>query len=394
MTKNCAIVCEYNPFHTGHLYQLNKVRDFGAENIFCIMSGQFVQSALPAFCDKALRAECAVMGGADAVIELPAVYATAAAWQFAEGAIKIISGIKDITHIAMGAFASSDTILRTAELKIKNENSFSKELKKELDSGKSYNTAGIAALTRLYNKAYPGDHSVDEVFIDPNSILAIEYICAIDKFASSIQPLIIKREGGKYNDTDISEKYISASAIRQAYETDNTDKVLPYIPYMQNEMHAFYREHAADMSLYGKMAVFALKKSTPDELNTLRDCSEGLEYLLKNFDKYSNFEQYIDSAVCRRYGKKRIYRLFTSLLLGITKNAATKKFVTRLLACKKNFDFSLLPECVKITNSAIKKAAENPEIAEVLKIDETASALYNTLCSIDGDYYNYSLIKR
>ena len=101
--NNCAIICEYNPFHSGHKYQLDVVRAHGASNIVCVMSGQFVQSATPAFCDKALRAECAIIGGADAVIELPAAYATASAQAFAEGAIKIIAAIKNADTLAMGA---------------------------------------------------------------------------------------------------------------------------------------------------------------------------------------------------------------------------------------------------------------------------------------------------
>ena len=77
--KNCAVICEYNPFHTGHKYQLDTLRSMSVDNIFCVMSGDFVQSAMPAFCDKLIRAECAIRGGADAVIELPTIYATAGA---------------------------------------------------------------------------------------------------------------------------------------------------------------------------------------------------------------------------------------------------------------------------------------------------------------------------
>ena len=78
------------------------------------MSGAFVQSGVPAFSEKAWRAECAILGGADAVIELPVVYSTASAQLFAEGGLKIISGIKNITHLAMGAVASADEILEIA----------------------------------------------------------------------------------------------------------------------------------------------------------------------------------------------------------------------------------------------------------------------------------------
>ncbi len=390
MIKNCAIVCEYNPFHTGHEYQLDRVRDFGVQNIFCIMSGSFVQSASPAFCYKALRSECAVLGGADAVIELPAVYATASAQFFAEGAMKIISGIKNITHIAMSTVAKSDTVLAIADLKIKRAELFSKTLRNELDTGKSYNAACAAALGHIYTQYHPDADSIDRVFSDPNSILAIEYITALDKLAANIEPIIIKRYGAEYNDRTTDNRHISATAIRAS----ELDKVKPFIPYKFDEIKDFRIRHAADLSMFYGMIVYALKKSHISDLARLRDCSEGMEFLLKNISAYSNFDDYMCALTTKRYGKKRLSRLFLDLLLDIDKQTMNKRFCTRLLACRKNFDFSLLPDCVKTNNRDIRQYADNDtEVKSVLKIDENATALFNTLCSVNGDYYNYSLVK-
>ena len=199
---NCGLVCEYNPFHTGHQYQLDTVRSRGVDDIVCVMSGNFVQSAEPAFCDKSLRAECAVRGGADAVIELPALYATASAQFFAEGALKIISKLKDIKYIAMGATASADEILRLYNAKVKNADNFRTALDNALNSGKSYNIAIATAYSEVYGKP------CDEIFSEPNNILCLEYISAIEKFAPDIEPMIIKRVGASYSSLSVDDKYI------------------------------------------------------------------------------------------------------------------------------------------------------------------------------------------
>ncbi len=385
--NNCAIVCEYNPFHTGHKYQIDAVRPH-VDNIVCVMSGQFVQSALPAFCDKSIRAECAVLGGANAVIELPTVYATASAQYFAEGAIKIISHIKDVRYMAMGASATRDELFRLAELKL--DDRFTDRLKSELKSGKSYNAATAAALTSLCE---PREYDMPtRVLADPNNILCLEYIATISRNAPHIQPMIIKRVGAEYNDLSLDNEYVSASAIREGAKTD-FDGVKRFIPFMPNEMQAWRNSHRPDIDAYKKIAIFALKCATVDYIRDLRNCSEGMEYLLKNMSDKSDFDSITDSAECRRYGKKRIQRLILDIVLDIDKNVFEKKFCTRLLACRKDFDYSVLPDFVKTNNRDIKAASADPQTAHILEIDRKSVALYNTLCGIDGNYYNYSLVK-
>lgn len=385
--NNCAIVAEYNPFHTGHKYQIDNVKPL-VDRIVCVMSGQFVQSGLPAFCDKSLRAKCAVLGGADAVVELPTVYATASAQYFAEGALKVISGIKDIKYMAMGASSTRDELLYLSE--IKNSDKFSDKLKCELKSGKSYNAATVAALTSLCDKKHLDLPQI--ALSDPNNILCLEYISAILKFAPNISPLIVNRVGSGYNDLSLDKEYVSASAIRDNAKT-SFDSVRKFIPYLSSEIEKEIMAHSPDITAYKKMVVFAIKNISEKQIAGLRNCSEGMEFLIKNLCGFSNYDDYIDSAICKRYGKKRLQRLFLDIVLGIDKSLLDKKFCTRLLACKNNFDYTILPNLVKTTNRDIKEAAKDEEVNSVLKVDEAAAALYNTLCGVDGNYYNYSLVK-
>ena len=115
--KIYAIICEYNPFHNGHLYQLQKARELGADAILCIMSGNFVQRGEASVMDKYTRAKHAVMAGADIVIELPTVFATSNAELFAKGAVKLLSSIPNVSNLCFGAEnADKNAFLSTAQL--------------------------------------------------------------------------------------------------------------------------------------------------------------------------------------------------------------------------------------------------------------------------------------
>ncbi len=389
--KNCAVICELNPFHSGHKKIIDSVRDT-ANNIVCIMSGQFVQSAEPAICDKSIRAESAVLCGVDAVIELPAVYSTASAKSFAEGAVKILSKVKDITNIAFGASSDKDTLLRLADIKITRASEFEDLLKKYLKHGKSYNFASRGALSELYRAKY-GEADVSAVLDDPNSLLGIEYICAIDKFGAKTEPIIVSRRGNHLTGKYYTQEYTSATNIRKALKT-NDKEISKYIPFNYDKLKNFMENHAPDVSAYKKAAVFAIKTMETREISELRDCSDGMEFLIKNIARKSDYDDIVNSADAKIFGVKRIKRLLLDALCGIKKQHLESAFITRLLACKNNFDFTLLPDFVKTNNRDLKFDAEqNNDVKSVLEIDERVTALYNTLCTVDGDYYNYSLVK-
>lgn len=387
---NCAIICEYNPFHTGHRYQLEHVREQGATSVFCVMSGDFVQSASPAFCGKSVRAECAVLGGADAVIELPMIYATASAGYFAEGALKIISHIKDISHIAMGATGAPDIILRLADIKLKHSERYNDRVKTLLKNGKSYNFACANALAELYAGVYSDNTDIESVIQEPNNILCIEYITAIDKHAANIEPLIIKRMGAVHNSPAIDGDYISATAIRREIDSNCSEQVKRYIPFYFERIIEHKKLHSPDISAYKKAALFALRSSSIEKISSLRDWSSGVEYSVKNLNP-SSYDELVESEELKKFGKKRIERLLLDCLLDVKKEYLSLPFITRLLACKRDLDFKLLPKFVKTTNSEIRAA--DTDCRAVLGVDERAADLYNTLSGFSGGYYNYSLVK-
>lgn len=391
--KNCIIVCEYNPFHSGHKYQLDCAKELGASNIICIMSGNFVQSAQPSICKKSLRTKCALMGGADAVIELPTIYATSSAGYFADGAIKCASGIKNLSHIVMGATVNYDTIMKIADVKIKYKQEYESQLLKYLKNGKSYNIASITALNDIFNKKYC-DATISEVMSEPNNVLCVEYICSIDKYASQVQPQIIERKGALHGSHILNAEHISATAIRNNLMNDNANIVERYIPYHFDDILLQSQKFQKAVNIYHDIAVFTIKNSSIEQLKLLRNCSNGMEYLLKKISYLSNYDEYINATACKKYGKKRISRLLLDCILNIKQELLFHPFCTRLLGCKQGFNFSILPNHVKANNRDLQEAAKNnSKISDVLQIDIAATNLYNTIFNIEGGYFNYSLIK-
>lgn len=290
----------------------------------------------------------------------------------------------------MGAVGDTDTVRRLAETKNKYSDRFSDALKGYLRQGKSYNAASRYALYDVFSCVYP-DRTHGNALDDPNNILCVEYISAIDKYAANIQPLLIPRLGATHNDENVNGEYVSATAIRSA---NKLSEVKRYIPYNFSQIAKTRKNTAPDTELYKNIAVLAFKYADTEYIRSLRDCSEGLEYLVKDMCKLHRYDDYIDGIVGKRYPAKRISRLFLDCTLGITRDLTEKRFCTRLLACSKKFDFTLLPDFVKTTNADIKHAEKaDAEVAETLAVDKRAEALFNTLCGTDGDYYSYSLVK-
>lgn len=333
------------------------------------------------------------MGGADAVIELPTVYATANAQYFAEGAIKIISKIKSVTHLAMGIVANPDIIRRIADIKTEEAAEVKTALVSAMGDGKSYNAAMTDAVCKIYADKYGDGEHAKITLADPNNILSVEYIAALKKLAPHIEPLCIRRVGGTYNDPALDGKFVSATAIRSAEERGELESAKAYIPYKLDEIAEYRRRFAPNMDVYKKIAAFSAKRLSLEELARLRNCSEGLEHSILNATT-NDFDAIAGSIIGKRYGKKRITRLMLDATLGIYRSLLDKRFVTRLLGCSKDFDFSILPDIVCTNNAEIKRAANaDDEVASVLKIDENATLLYNILCGRDGGYYNCSLVK-
>ena len=220
--KAVGLVTEYNPFHNGHLYHLNKAMELtGADISVAVMSGDFVQRGEPAVLDKYTRTSMALNSGVNLVIELPVNYAVSSAESFAAGALKVLDYIK-ADSIAFGSESGDiERLSKLAHILCDNEDTLYKEISKYTANGISYAAARQKVVEKLTDK------DTAAMLTSSNNILAVEYLKAIIKNNYAIKPYTIKRQGDSYNDTDIRSEYASATALRGNLKADNISKYIP-----------------------------------------------------------------------------------------------------------------------------------------------------------------------
>lgn len=314
--KIVGIISEYNPFHKGHAYQIEKTKeDTGATHVVALMSGNFVQRGMPSIIDKYERAEMALLGGADLVLELPAVYALSSAEFFAEGAVRILNALNGINLLSFGSEEGELKDLYTlADFLTKEPDAYKDFLRQELDSGKSYATARNIALKKFLPE-------VDETIIQsPNNILGIEYLKALIKLNSKIEPYTLKRKGKGYHDLTLTESHFaSATALRKGIlEEESIEEYIPigvftYLTRLKEENYNFtIPEDFKDLLLYRLLTDGAKLKNLPE-------ASEGLDNRVMNHLHLlieKSLEEFTDSIKTKRYARTRISRLLFQFLLS------------------------------------------------------------------------------
>lgn len=220
--KAVGLVTEYNPFHNGHLYHLNKAMEItGADISVAVMSGDFVQRGEPAVLDKYTRTSMALNSGVNLVVELPVNYAVSSAESFATGALKVLDYIK-ADSIAFGSESGDiEGLSELAHILRDNEDMLYKEISKYTANGISYAAARQKTVEKLTDK------DTAEMLTSSNNILAVEYLKAIIKNNYAIKPYTVQRQGDSYNDTDIRSEYASATALRENLKADNISEYIP-----------------------------------------------------------------------------------------------------------------------------------------------------------------------
>ena len=321
MGKVLGIVCEYNPFHNGHLYHLEQSKRMtGSNYTVAIMSGNFTQRGSTSLIDKWSKAEAAINCGVDLVIELPVLYATSSAENFAEGAVKILDSLKVVDYISFGAETSDTDVLTTfADILYKEPKKYKTLLSHELGKGLSYPKARENALLMYLNDI----RKYVNVLSSPNNILGIEYIKALKKYKSNIMPISIARFESGYHDTGYTSNIASATAVRNIVKNGGFDilkRLLP-APSYGILMNNIKQGHIVpDLSVFEKQIIYNLRKMDVTEIAELPDVSEGLEFAIKKAANSCNsIVEFLNIIKSKRYTSTRIQRILLYSLLGITK---------------------------------------------------------------------------
>ncbi len=309
--KICAIICEFNPFHNGHKYLIERVRQSGGyDGVLCIMSGHFTQRGDMAILDKFTRARHAVPGGADCVIELPAPFAVAPAPVFAGGAVKLAASIPDVCALAFGCEEVLD-FKGIARAVAGEDGRFKAGLNRGLENGESYAKSYAAALESVCGTAISS----------PNNILALEYAKAILKYRPDMAIMPVKREGAGYNDDTLGGTYASASAIRAHLCEAEIGQFVP--PFVAADLASLSDSDGR----WEAIVKYALCSAPVDRFEKLYGGGEGLGNRLKGLERLP-LEEIIAQATTKRYPSARIRRVLTANALNLTAtdgNAYLKK---------------------------------------------------------------------
>lgn len=311
-----AIISEYNPFHKGHEYQIQETKKKGgATHIIALMSGNFVQRGLPAIIDKYRRAEMALLGGADLVLELPGVYALSSAEFFAEGSIRILNALNGVQILSFGSEEGTLFHLETvSEVLAWEPEEYQLLLKEQLNLGHSFPKARNHALKKLLPE-------MDMRFIEnPNNILGVEYLKALKRTESIIKPFTVKRIGKGYHDLSLNEEeYASATALRSVlHKKERIEGFVPhavheYIEALRKKNYPFTAEEDfKDLLLYRLI-------TENQSLAKIQEASEGLDNRILSRQKHlkeGTLESFIDEIKTKRYARTRISRILMQYLLA------------------------------------------------------------------------------
>lgn len=360
--KVCGIVCEYNPFHNGHLYQINKLKtEYGFDAIVGIMSGNWVQRGDAAIFDKRVRAKAAVMNGMDLVIELPTIHSMQSAEIFAGSAVYILNSLGIADGMAFGAETDRPEILESiAKLLVNESESFKNIIRCEMNRGIPYFSARSNAIGRILGNDFKTAASM------PNNILGIEYIKALIRQNSKIKPIALKRCGSEHDALLTSESTASATALRELLL--NNEPVSKFIPENCAELYKTAQIHS--VSQLDNAIISHFIKSTAVDIKNTPDIAEGLENKIIKAARISKTTtELYDAVKSKRYAHSRIRRIVLNSFLEITKD-----------------DTKLSPQYVKVLNFTRcgQKILHNLKNTCILPVGTNRNAVkHNTLsCKI------------
>ena len=320
MGKVLGIIAEYNPFHNGHLYHLEQSKKITSSNYtVAVISGNFTQRGSTSLVDKWSRAEMALHSGVDLVIELPVLYATSSAENFAEGAIKILNSLEVVDYLSFGSETSvTDSLIKIANVLNNEPIEYKILLSQELKKGLSFPKARENALF-LYLK----NNNFKNIISSPNNILGIEYIKALKKYKSNILPISIARFESGYNDITYSENIASATAIRNIVKNNGFDILKNLMPIDSYKilMENIKIGHAIpDLSVFEKQIIYNLRTMSINEIAELPDVAEGLEFAIKKAANSCNsIVEFLNNIKSKRYTSTRLQRILLYSLLKFTK---------------------------------------------------------------------------
>ena len=381
MGKRIGIIAEYNPFHNGHLYQIQKAKELtGADTVITVMSGNFTQRGDTSLINKFEKAKIALQNEVDMVIELPTIYSISSAENFALGGVKILNEIGNIDYLVFGIEEENlEKLQAIADVLVNEDDEFKRNIKEELDKGNSYPKAREIVLKKVLSS-----ENVENIMQKPNNILAIEYLKALKTTNSKIKPFAIKRKNTMHNDENINESYASGTYIRKLFIENNFNEIKKVVPkYTYERLLELKNQgtYVSSINDFSDIVIYKIRTMTKEEISQIADVNEGLENSIKLASTTcKTIDEIIDKVSTKRYTKTRISRILTYILLDITKSemeqSKNANQYIRVLGINKKCEGILK----KINNdkliTSLKKFEENNGENQLLNIDKKATEIY------------------
>lgn len=340
--KIAGIVAEYNPFHNGHLYQINQTKfHTNADAIITVISGNFSQRGEATIADKFSRTKMALLNGVDLVLELPVPVATASAERFAEGAISVFEQSNIISMISFGSECGDVLLLKkVATTLIDEQDAIDQLIKKYLKCGLSYPRARQQSLIELLSsKDFKPTQPLTNILKNPNNILGIEYIKALNKFQSTINPFTIKREGSNYHDSSINGSIASATAIRNNLHSGTMQHTASMPPSASALLNHTLLPSMEKLSAF---LHYKLMFSKVEELYATWDIPTDLIHtFIKHIQDIPSYAELVNRCTSKTYTKSTVQRSLLRILLEIRGEEITQSLnplsvpYIRVLGCRK-----------------------------------------------------------
>lgn len=389
--KVLGLITEYNPFHFGHKYHLEKSMELSkCTHSIAVMSGSFVQRGEPSIVDKWSKAKMAIDNGIDLVIELPTVYSSQSAELFAHGAVHLLDSTNVVDYLCFGTeIGELNTLEKLAKIFVEEPPLFKSHLKYFLSLGFSFSVSRSKAIEKYCLKA--NNENIDyNILKGSNNILAIEYLKALYRLNSQIKPIVIKRMGIDYKDLSTLENFSSATGIRNKIFQNGLSSVKDLLPLESIDVLKQYEKKYKNfnkMQNYEEIFNYLLRVTDMDKLNSLLHIEPGLDNRIIKMGKQSlNINEIISSITTKRYPLTKIQRVFIHLLINLDSSTITElyseeiQYIRVLGSNKKGYEIlNKIKENSKInviTKYADYQTLNNPVVNRFLSIEERATDIF------------------
>ena len=316
-----GVIVEYNPFHNGHLYHIKQSREHtDADVMIAVMSGHFLQRGEPAFVDKWTRTKMALASGVDLVIELPYIYATAQASDFAKGGVLLLEALQ-CDFLSFGSEQGDIAPFLNTYSLLENDNVvFQEEVKKLVKTGLSY----PQALNTAYQQLIPNSGLPYADLTKPNNILGYHYVETAKKYKTHVKPITIQRIQAGYHDAIQDSKTIASAtgirhAIQEQHSIQSVSSFLPDTSY--SALTDWYKEYQqfANWELFWPYLRFSILRLTPTQIASYAEVTEGIEFLIIQAAKEcQDFNSFMQKVKSKRYTWTRIQRMITHIFTNFT----------------------------------------------------------------------------